>query len=406
MQRRLSHLRRRYPTLGDLEAPAGRRLPYFAFDYLQGGTVSEQSRARNLRAFAEIEIVPRYGGPASPVDLSTTLFGVQAAAPIGMAPVGSDGAFWPDATRLTAAAAQELRVPHTLSTMAGASIETIAPIAGDMGWFQLYSFPEDDHATSFDLIRRAQTAGMRALVVTMDVPAPSRKVRDIRNGLGVPLRIGPKMLAGVLARPSWLLATMRMGLPRHANLEAYCPPGSAKHVVDTFVARGRAGADTTWATLSRFRERWKGPMLVKGILHPLDAEHAASIGMDGIVVSNHGGRQFDAAPATIDVLPAIKAAVGDRLTVALDSGVMSGNDVLKAVALGADFVMVGRALMLGLAAIGPFGPRHVIDTLIDELRAAMIQTGISSVAQARTLTIRHPAQWTLADFAAPCSQTR
>ena len=395
---RIDRLKRRYPTLSALEAPAGRRLPYFVFDYLQGGTVSELSRMRNLQALADIESVPRYGEAAGGADTTTSLFGVEAAAPIGIAPVGSDSAFWPDASRLIARAASAFRIPYTLSTMAGASVETIAPLVGDMGWFQLYSFPEADHSTSFDLIRRAQAAGMRALVVTVDVPAPSRKVRDIRNGLTVPLRISPKMLAGTIARPSWLMATLQNGLPRHANFEAYCRSGASKYEVDTFVARGRAGSDATWATLSRFRERWQGPMLLKGILHPRDAERAAEIGMDGIVVSNHGGRQFDAAPATIDVLPAIREAVGDRLKIAFDSGVMSGNDVLKALALGADLVMVGRVMMLGLGAMGPHGPRHVIGTLIEELRTAMLQSGIGSIAQARSLCVRHKRRWAAADF--------
>lgn len=397
---RLAKLRSRYPVVSDLEMAARRRLPYYVNDYLQGGTGEELSCRRNVNALRAIEIVPRYGVDISSTDTSATLFGRRYAAPLAISPIGMDGAIWPGATRLLAEAARDTGIGYMMSSMAANTIERAAEIAPDNFWFQLYAFAANDHAVSFDLIRRAREAGAQVLAVTLDIPGPGRRVRDMRNGLGVPLRISPSMAIGTLLSPFWLAALLRSGMPRFANFGAYCADGAGKAELDAFVAKGGPGKDATWEMVARFRDAWPGPMTVKGILHPADAEKAGELGIDGVIVSNHGGRQFDPAPAPIDVLPAIRAAVGAETTVLVDSGFMSGTDMLKAIALGADGVMAGRAFMLGLAALGEDGARHVAATLLDEFRIALAQTGARTVAGARDLAVRHQGAWSLEEFGA------
>ncbi|MEO3386796.1 alpha-hydroxy acid oxidase [Mesorhizobium sp. CAU 1741] len=390
---RLARWRMRYPTVTDLVPRARRRVPGFAFDFLEGGTGEELCLARNRAALDGIEIVPRFGIDVSSVEVSVRLLGRRHAAPLVIAPIGMDGAVWPGATRYLAQTAQDLDIAYMPSTMAAAAIEDIAAIAPGQAWFQLYGFPADDHAVTFDLISRAERAGVHALAVTLDIPVPARRARDMRNGLLPQFRVTPGKIATMLARPTWLAALARDGLPVVHNMKPYCREGAGKNELDRFVQQGRAGSGITWDVIARIRERWKKPLMVKGILHPADAERAASLGLDGIVVSNHGGRQFDAAPAPINVLPAIRATVGDRLEVLVDGGIMSGTDILKALACGADAVLAGRAFMLGLAALGGDGARHVAATMTDELRVAMAQAGIVSLDQARTLSARHPGAW-------------
>ena len=395
---RLARWRMRHPTVAELNGLARRRVPSFAVDFLEGGTGEEASVARNRAALASVELVPRYGVDVAAVDPGVTLFGTRLAAPLAIAPIGMDGAVWPGASRHLAGTARELGIAYMPSTMAAMPIEEIAAIAPDQAWFQLYGFPDDGHRVTFDLIARAEAAGVKALAVTLDIPVPARRVRDMRNGLLPQFRVTPGKVAAMLARPSWLAAVAREGLPRVANMRPYCREGAGKAELDRFVQQGRAGSGVTWEVLARIRDRWKKPLLAKGILHPQDAERAAELGLDGIVVSNHGGRQFDAAPATIDVLPAIRAAVGARMAVLMDGGVMSGLDVLRALSRGADAVLAGRAFMLGLAALGDDGARHVGRTMIEELRIAMAQSGIVDVNGAGTLAARHPGAWRRDDF--------
>ena len=396
---RLAEWRLRYPSLADLKARARRRLPYFANDFLEGGTGNEIGIPRNASALEAVEIVPRYAVDLSRVDTSVTLFGRTYPAPVVVSPIGMDGSIWPGATRRLAETARDTGLPYMTGTLATASLETVAGIAPDSFWFQLYSFPEDDHRVSFDLVRRAEAAGAHVLAITVDIPIMARRVRDMRNGLSLPMRISPKMMAAALASPAWLAALFREGMPHLANFAPYCPAGAGKSEWDMFVRNGRAGADVTWDTIARIREIWPRALVIKGIMHPGDAERALSLGLDGVVVSNHGGRQFDAAPATIDVLPAIRAAVGKRMQVLVDGGIMSGTDMLKALACGADAVLAGRAFMTGLAALGPDGARHVADMLVDEFRIALGQTGACDVAGIAGLAARHHGAWRAQDFA-------
>jgi L-lactate dehydrogenase (cytochrome) len=322
-----------------------------------------------------------------PVDVE--LFGRRYSAPIGVAPMGGPSLVWPGADQYLAAAAQHARVPYTLGLVAGMTVERAAEIAPDVLWFQLYRCSRNEHAIGFDLVRRAEAAGVHALVLTLDVPVRTTRPREVAVGITSPFRPDLHMLAGILASPGYLRSLWRHGQPRFGNLKPYAADTADVNEVAAFVRREMGGA-FTWEEVARYRERWKRPLVVKGILHPADAEKCVSLGVDGIVVSNHGGRQVEGLPAPIDVLPAIVRAVGGRATVMLDSGVRSGLDVVRAVALGADAAFAGKAFLWGLGALGPRGPGHVIDLMIDEMKSAFGQIGAQRPAQARAATIRHP----------------
>jgi (S)-mandelate dehydrogenase len=390
-----ARFRRRFPTIDDLRRRARRRVPRFAFDFVDGGANDEVCVERNAMAFRAVELLPRYCIDTKGASTEVELFGTRYAAPIGIAPMGSPGLMWPGAEEYLAQAAQRARIPFVLATPANAAIERIAEIAPDVFWFQLYRFPHNDHAITFDLVRRADAAGARVLVPTVDSAGKSKRPRDIRNGVAVPFPITVKTAWQVATSPAWAWSLLKHGMPRTENLVPYAGPDPTQ-VSTARTMQLRSGGSHTWDELARLRERWKRAFVVKGILHPKDAERAVSLGADGIVVSNHGGRHFDGAPASIDMLPAIVAAVGSRATVMIDSGIRGGLDVVRALALGAKAGFTGRPFVYGLAALGPIGAAHVVDMFFDEIRTEFIHTGIRSVAEAAAIAARHPGAWRLA----------
>ena len=385
-----ARLRQKFPTIDDLRRQARRRVPRFGFDFVDGGATEEHCIKRNTDAFQEVHLLPHYcvEGRAS---TETELFGKRYAAPIGVAPMGSAGLMWPGAEKIFAAEAQKNRVPYILATPGNASIEEIAKIAPDVFWFQLYRFPYDDHAITFDLVRRADEAGAHVLVPTVDSAGKSKRPRDIRNGVRVPFPINPWTTYQVLSSPAWTMALLRNGMPITANLAPYAKKANQVETAKTMILR--SGGSHTWDELKRLRERWKRKFVVKGILHPEDAERAVAMGVDGIIVSNHGGRHFDGAPATIDILPAIVSAVGSRTTVMIDSGIRGGLDVVRALALGAKFCFTGRRFAYGLGALGPVGAAHVMELFFDEIRTEMLHVGAVTVEETAKITARHPGAW-------------
>jgi L-lactate dehydrogenase (cytochrome) len=385
-------LRQRFPTVEDLRARARARVPRFAFDFVDGGANDEVCAARNIAAFRAVELLPRYCIDPKGASTEVELFGTRYAAPIGISPMGSPGLMWPGAEEYLAAAAERARIPFVLATPANASIERIAGIAPEVFWFQLYRFPHNDHAITFDLVRRAEAAGARVLVPTVDSAGKSKRPRDIRNGVAVPFPMTPGNVWQVLTSPAWTRSLIKHGMPRTENLVPYAGP-NPDQVSTARTMQLRSGGSHSWDELARLRERWRRPFVIKGILHPRDAERAVALGADGIIVSNHGGRHFDGAPASIDVLPAIVAAVGTRATVMIDSGIRSGLDVVRALALGAKAGFTGRPFAYALAALGPVGASHVIDLFFDEIRTEFTHTGIRSVAEAAAITARHPGAW-------------
>jgi (S)-mandelate dehydrogenase len=386
---RFVKLHRRFPTILYLRRHARQHVPRFAFEYMDGGAGADGGIARNWGAFDAVELVPRYGVTTALPPVGVELFGRRYSAPIGVAPMGGPSIVWPGADRHLAAAAQRARVPYVLGLVGGMTVEEAAEIAPDVLWFQLYRCSRNEHAIGFDLVSRAQVAGVHVLVLTADVPVRTTRPREVAAGITSPFRPDLLMLAGILSSPDYLRSLWRHGQPRFGNLKPYAGDNADVNEVAGFVRREMGGA-FTWDEVARYRERWKGPLVVKGILHPADAEICVSLGVDGLVVSNHGGRQIEALPAAIDVLPTIARAVGGRAIVMLDSGVRSGLDVVRALVLGAEAAFAGKAFLWGLGALGEEGPLHVIDLMIEEMKSALGQIGALGPAQARAATARHP----------------
>lgn len=385
-------LHRVYPTSAYLRSGSPRNVPRFSFEYGDTGAGADVGIAHNWAAFDAIKVVPRYGAITSVPPIDVELFGTRYAAPIGIAPMGGPSLVWPGADLLMAEAAQRARVPYTLGVAGGATIEDVAKVAPDVFWLQLYRFYQNDHAIGFDLIKRATAAGVKALALTLDVPVRTTRSRESYAGLGREFKPNLRMLYEMAVRPKWLLALLRHGYPRFATIRQYAGEGASTNETIAF-ARKNMGGVFSWEEVARYRERWKGPMLVKGVLHPADAEKAVSLGIEGIWVSNHGGRQIEALTPSIDVLPAIVSAVGRKATIVLDSGIRSGQDVMRALALGANAAFAGKSFLWAVGALGDAGPGHLIDLYIDELRSSLGQIGARSVAEARDAVIRHPGAW-------------
>ena len=380
---------RRYPTIADLRKRARRRVPRFAFDFVDGGCGENEVRDGNRVAFDAVKLVPRYGLGREAVSTEVELFGRRYAAPIGISPMGMGGLLWPKAERHLATGAQAMNIPYVLSTPASASIEEIAQIAPDVFWFQLYGAPRNDNAITFDLVRRADAAGAHVLVVTIDTPVRAKRPQDWRNNLAVPFKPNLRTILEVARSPLWLAEVLKNGTPCPENFRAYAGPGASNADVSACSSRELRGG-FAWETVERVRKLWPRALVVKGIIHPDDAMRALSLGADGIIVSNHGGRTLDAAPPSIDMLPAMVERVGARMTVLMDSGVRTGLDVVRALALGAKCVFTGRSFLFGVAALGAPGGQHVIEFFSDEIRMAMGQVGARTLGALPQVTVLHP----------------
>jgi (S)-mandelate dehydrogenase len=391
-------LKRRFPTTADLRAHAQKRLPNFAYEYCDGGAGGmDIGIKRNNNAFDAIELVPRYGKVVAPPPADCTLFGKRYAAPIGVAPVGGPSTVYPGAETYFAKACQAAGVPYTLGVLSGITVEQAAQLAPDVLWFQLYRFARNEHAIGLDLVKRAAAAGVHVLMLTIDTPIRTTRTREVKSGIVTPFRLTTRLKLDALSSPHWTRALMRNGVPRFVNFQPYMNGETSIEAGAAFQQREGGGA-FQWDEVARYRDAWKKPLLVKGVLHPEDAERAVALGLDGIIVSNHGGRQIDALPAPIDTLPAIAAAVGKRATIVYDSGVRTGVDVARAIALGADACLAGKAFLWSLGALGGEGPAHLIRIFKDELSATLGQLGCPTVAELRQVPVRHPGAYRAADF--------
>ena len=369
----------RYPAVRDLAPKARRRIPHFAWEYLDSGDGDERAVAVNLSELGRVVLTPQFMKGRIDPDLSTELFGVRYRMPIGVSPVGLNGLIWPDADVHLAKMASNRQIPFVASTVGTGLLEDLGAVSAGMGWFQLY--PPGDTAVRDDLLDRAAASGFTTLVVTVDIPARSRRERQIKARVSVPPRITPRLVAQAMVRPAWGVDVLRNGLPRFKTLEKYADAATMKDTA-AFISSTLVGA-LSWEYLEEIRERWDGPLVVKGILDPGDATRCVDSGVDGIVVSNHGGRQFDGAPAAILALPPVLEAVDNRLPVMFDSGIRTGLDIARALALGADFVFAGRAFMYGLGALGASGPDHVASIFKAELATVMHQLGCQDLAELR-----------------------
>ncbi len=368
----------RFASIAAMERAARWRIPRFAHDYMSGGIGRETGLSRNRSELDRVRFMPRYLAEVEPPDLATEILGQNVAAPFAPAPVGLTGLMWPDAPKHIARAAAARGLPVGLSTYATASIEEVGAIAGPRMWFQLY--PLRDETIEADLLARFAAVGGEVLLVTVDIPGPTRRERDIMNGLSVPPRRDWRTWMQCAMRPGWSLETLRAGIPEFRNVTRYVPEGADETSVLDFLGSIMA-SHVSPERLRRYRDMWKGKLVVKGVLDVRDARIAADCGADGIVVSNHGGRQLDAAPTAPEVLPAIRQAVGDRMAVLADGGARSGLDIARLLAMGSDFVLLGRAMTCSVAAMGAEGPAHALHVLTEELRGTLVQIGCSRTTE-------------------------
>ncbi len=364
-------------NLEDLRSIARRKLPKIAFDFIDGGVDDEHCLRRNRDAFQRHQLLPRYLVDVSKRDQSTVLLGRRYASPFGISPTGLAGLFCPGADTLLAAAAKAADVPFLLSSASNDSIEAVAKVAPEHVWFQVYG-TSDDHINA-DLVRRARDAGVRTLVVSVDVPVNANRERNRRNGFTRPFRMTPAIVLEALGHPAWVLRYVKSGgIPLMSNWAPYARAGaSASEVADMYGTLTPAPM-VGWQTLERIRADWPGPLVVKGLLHPDDARQAAALGADALIVSNHGGRQLDTAPSPLDMLPAVRAAVGEGVELLLDSGVRRGSDIVIARCLGARFALFGRPTLFAAAAGGARGIARALQIVRSEIDMVMAQIGCSS----------------------------
>ena len=378
----MPQLDRRFPSIASMERATKRRIPKFAFDYLQGGIGAEACLTGNRRALDNVQLAPRYlpTEPIQPV-LETNLFDREFPIPFAASPIGLSGLMWPRAAEHIARAATRHGLPLGLSSFATSSIEEIGAIAGDLLWFQLYCTEKPEIEN--DLIDRAAAAGCQTLIVTVDIPTVTRREKDIANGLSVPPKFDLVTLSQVALRPTWAFATLRAGIPSFKTLLPYVPDGSTLGASAIFL-KDMVEGHVTVKKLERIRDRWRGRLIVKGILTTEEALLCQDLGADAIVISNHGGRQLDAAPLIPQILPNIRAAVGPDFPLIADGGVRSGLDVARLIACGANFVLAGRAFIYAVAAAGETGVDHAIFLLREELKQTLSQIGCQELEDLAT----------------------
>ena len=358
-------------TVDELRLLAKRRTPTPAFDYADGGSYSEQALERNHRAYRNVELVPGILRDVSTVDPRVRVAGTGFSLPVGIAPTGLTRLLHAAGERAGAAAAAKHNIPFTLATMGTVSIEdTAAAAPWGTCWFQLYL--RQDRAQSLEMLRRAQAAGYKALLLTVDTAVTSTRVRDARNGMTLPPTLGPRSILDAVRRPAWCWDFLTTPPLEFANFSD--APGNVSAQFNTMFDASLDFADLGWV-----REAWPGPLIVKGVQGPEDAVECFAHGADGVVVSNHGGRQLDRAPVPLLQLPAIRAAVGPGKLLIVDSGILSGGDVVAALAAGADFTLIGRAYLYGLMAGGQTGVERALEILEREIRQTMALLGVRSL---------------------------
>ena len=359
-----------FPAIEDLRNKSKQRMPSFAFEYLDGGCNEDINLQKNTDKIRDIELHPQYLAASNPPELATTLFGHEYSAPFGISPIGLQGLIWPNSAQILATAAAKHNIPFVLSTVSTASIEQIAAITEGKAWFQLYHPAEK--SVLDDMLQRLWESGYRVLVVLSDVPSFGFRPRDIRNGLSMPPRMTVKNIVQSVLHPTWSLLTLRHGIPGFASLTKYMPANLNMAQLGQFMNQTFSGKMTP-ERLSYIRSKWKGTLVVKGISSLADAEKCYALGADGLIVSNHGGRQVDAGEAAITSLSRIAPLYSDKMTIMMDSGIRSGVDVARVMASGAQFTFLGRTFMYGVGALGTDGGNHTIGILKAQLQQVLEQ---------------------------------
>ncbi|NVK53555.1 MAG: alpha-hydroxy-acid oxidizing protein [Flavobacteriaceae bacterium] len=366
----------KYPSVEDLRRKAQQRIPKFAFEYLDGGCNEDVNLLKNTSEIRAVELMPNYLKKHTGSSMRTELFGHTYDAPFGIAPVGLQGLMWPNSPEVLAKAALKHNVPFVLSTVSTSSIERISEITEGKAWFQLYHPAED--TVRNDILKRAEAAECPVLVILSDVPTFGYRPRDIRNGLAMPPKMSIQNILQILRKPNWALQTLKYGQPNFETLKPYMPKNLDLKQLGQFMDQTFSGR-LNEEKIKPIRDMWKGKIVLKGVANEADAEKAIQLGLDGIIVSNHGGRQLDAGESTIKPLTRIAKKYGDQITVMMDSGIRSGPDIARTLASGAQFTFMGRSFMYGVAALGKQGGNHTIEMLKTQLQQVMEQVCCENV---------------------------
>ena len=366
-----------YPSIEHLRDRARQRTPRFVFEYLEGGCFSEINLRRNTEEIREVQLKPWYLNDFAGASTTTELFGKTYAAPFGVAPIGLQGLIWPRATEILAKAAHQHNIPFILSTVATASIETVAELTEGNAWFQLYHPAETELRDK--LLSRVEASGFPVLVILADTPTFAYRPKEIRNGLSIPPKMSLRNITQMMMHPTWSFSQLLAGAPEFKTMKPYIPKGLTMKHLGLFMNKTFSGRLNT-DKIKAIRDRWKGKLVVKGIVNADDAEKAIRLGADGIIVSNHGGRQLDAGQSTIKPLTSLAKEFGTRTTLMIDSGVRTGPDIACALASGARFAFMGRAFMYGVGALGASGGDHTITMLKRQLQQVMEQIACERVS--------------------------
>ena len=359
-----------YPSVSDLRKRAKFKMPKFAFDYLDGGCNDDINLNKNRTDIQKIELMPNYLSDFDESLMKTELFGHTYDAPFGIAPIGLQGLMWPNSPEILAKAAMEHNIPFILSTVTTSSIETIAEITEGKSWFQLYH-PEDEKIKN-DLLDRAENAGVSVLVILADVPTFGFRPRDIKNGLSMPPKMNLNNIIELIKNPEWTLKTLLYGKPAFKTMMPYTPKGLNLQKLGEFMDitfSGRLNEER----IASIRSKWKGTLIIKGIVGEQDAEKAIRLGADGLIISNHGGRQLDAGQSSIVSMTDLAKKYKNKIKIMVDSGLQSGPDIARAMASGAEFTFMGRSFMYGVGALGNEGGNHTISLIKKELLQVMEQ---------------------------------
>lgn len=360
----------KYPSVKDLRKRAEFKMPKFAFDYLDGGCNDDINLNKNRTDIQKIELMPNYLSDYDKSLMKTELFGHTYDAPFGIAPIGLQGLMWPNSPEILAKAAMEHNIPFILSTVTTSSIETIAEITEGKSWFQLYH-PADEKIKN-DLLDRAENAGISVLVILADVPTFGFRPRDIKNGLSMPPKMNLNNIIEVIKNPEWTLKTLLYGKPAFKTMMPYIPKGLNLQKLGEFMDitfSGRLNEER----IASIRSHWKGTLIIKGIVSEQDAEKAIRLGADGLIISNHGGRQLDAGQSSIVPMTNLAKKYKNKIKIMVDSGLQSGPDIARAMASGAEFTFMGRSFMYGVGALGNEGGNHTISLIKKELLQVMEQ---------------------------------
>ena len=359
-----------YPSVADLREKAKSRTPAFAFEYLDGGCNEDVSISRNTREIRDIQLQPRYLQNYGNSSTKTKVLGMEFDAPFGIAPVGLQGLMWPNSPEILSKAAFQHNIPFVLSTVTTMNIERASELTEGNAWFQLYNPVEDEIRD--DILNRAEAAGCPVLVLLCDVPTFGYRPRDFRNGLALPPKMSARNIMQILGSPTWAMNTLRYGQPTFETLKPYTPEGLNLKQLGAFMDKTFTGR-LNEEKIKPIRDKWKGKLVLKGVASEQDTEDAIRMGFDGIIVSNHGGRQLDAAQSTIHSLQELTEKYSDQIEIMMDSGLRSGPDIARAMACGAKFTFMGRSFMYGVGALGNKGGEHTINMLKIQFKQVMDQ---------------------------------